>query len=179
VYQALLLAGVAGVGKSTVADAIGRVVSAAGVAVAVVDTDALAQFGPPPRSGERRADGFYDRLKCTNLAAVWANYKEAGARFVVVAAGIESAAMRAQYAGSLAGCEVQVVRLVAATDIVRKRLRARDDGAKLDRHLKTLIEQEAILDAACIDDFRIANDRPPDKVAREIVARAGWISPSE
>jgi len=50
-YRALLLTGVAGVGKSTVADAIGGVLTAAGFVTAVVDTDALAQFGPPPDHG--------------------------------------------------------------------------------------------------------------------------------
>ncbi|GIH02471.1 hypothetical protein Rhe02_05380 [Rhizocola hellebori] len=174
-YQALLLIGVGGVGKSTVADAIGRVLTAAGTAVAVVDTDALAQFGPPPTNAGVPVTGFYDGLKCINLAALWANYKAIGARHIVVSAGIDTAAWRSRFAASLAGCTVQVVRLVAAPDTVRARLRGRDGGLKLERHLTALTEHEAILDAARIEDFAVVNERPPDVVATEIVTRAGWI----
>jgi predicted kinase len=176
-HRALLLTGVAGVGKSTVADAIGGVLTAAGLVTAVIDTDALAQFGPPPEPGEGRPTSFYDHLKCLNLAAVWANYQAAGARFVVVSAGIDSVPLRSEYAGGLAGCEVQMVRLIAATDTVRKRLQDRDSEAKLERHLRMLAEEEAGHEAAAIEDFTVRNDRPAAVVAREIIARAGWIDP--
>lgn len=172
--RALLISGVAGVGKSTVADAIGGVLSAAGLVTAVIDTDALAQFGPPPDHGGRLGQSFYDHLKCINLAAVWANFQAAGARFAVVSAGIESVPLRRRYAGSLAGCEVQMVRLIAATDTVRQRLYDRDRKAQRERHLRTLVEQEARLAAAAIEDFTVVNDRPAIVVAREVIARAGW-----
>jgi hypothetical protein len=173
-HQALFLIGVSGVGKSTVADEIGRILTATGAATAIVDTDMLAQYGPPPKSGDLQRSGFYDHLKCVNLAAVWANFKAAGARFIVVSAGIDSAALRLQYSYSLAGCSVQVVRLIAARDTVRRRLCLRDDGAKLDRALATLAEQEAILDAACIEDFTVVNEQPAATIAAQIVARTGW-----
>jgi predicted kinase len=179
VYRGLLLNGVSGVGKSTMADAVGRVLSSAGLVTAVVDSDGLAQFGPPPASGSALRNGFYDRLKCANLAAVWPNYRALGAEFIVVATGgIESEALRDQYVSSLSDCEVQLVRLVAPTELVRARLRGRDVGATLDRHLTTLQEQEALLDSAGIDDFTVVNDvRPVSDVAREIVVRARWIQP--
>ena len=177
-YHALLLTGVAGVGKSTVAAAIGGAISDTGKVVAVIDSDELAQFGPPPNDGLRR-HGFYDRLKCDNVAAVWANFREAGARFVVVAAGIDSVALRTQYAVSLAGCHVQVVRLVAATEIVRLRLRGRGNQVRLIRHLDALTEQEAALDAARVDDFSVVNERPPSEVAHTIIVRAGWFGSTE
>jgi hypothetical protein len=82
VYRALLLTGVAGVGKTTVADAAGHVLATAGHMTAVVDTDMLAQIGPPPGTHLRGGGGgFYDELKCANLAALWANFKTAGAQF--------------------------------------------------------------------------------------------------
>jgi predicted kinase len=135
VYRALLLTGVAGVGKSTVAEAAGRVLTAAGCVTAVVDTDMLAQFGPPPAGGR-----FYDDLKCANLAALSATFKAAGARFVVVAAVIDNLPLRELYAQSLAGCEVQLVGLIADDDTVRSRLRQRDTGPKLEQHLRALHE---------------------------------------
>jgi adenylylsulfate kinase-like enzyme len=48
VCRALLLTGVAAVGKSTVADAGGHVLTTAGHVTAVVDTGMHAQFRPPP-----------------------------------------------------------------------------------------------------------------------------------
>lgn len=174
-HRALLVTGVVGVGKSTVADAIGGVLSGAGLVTAVVDTDTLAQFGPPPEHGGLRASSFYDHLKCANLAAVWANFRAAGARFVVVSAGIDSASSRSRYAGSLAGCEVQVVRLTAATDTVRQRLCDRAGGADIERYLAMLAEQEATLEAA--EDFTVVNERPAVMVASEVIARAGWAGP--
>ena len=164
--RALLLTGVTGVGKSTVAGAIGRLLTAAGLVTAVVDTDALAQFGPSPGRS-----GFHDDLKCANLAAVWANFRAAGAHFIVVSAGVDSAPLRDRYAGSLADCELQVVRLVAPADTIRKRLAARDPDAMPNPHLSTLIDQEAALS---VEDFTAVNDRPAPDVAGEIIARAGW-----
>jgi adenylylsulfate kinase-like enzyme len=167
--HALLLTGVAGVGKSTIAEAIGRTLSAAGESTAIVDVDQLAQFGPPPMP----KGNFYHRLKCANLTAVWANFKAAGARFVVVSATVESIAERDDVARGLTGCDVQTVRLVADVDTVRQRLRSRDSGAKLERLLRTLDEPTPAFDAA---DLEVVNDRAPTTVAREILTRAGWIS---
>ncbi len=174
-YQALLLTGVGGVGKSTIADEIGKVLAATGAVIAVVDTDALAQFGPPPPAlapDERSA--FYDGLKCRNLAAVWTNYQAAGARFIVVAGVIDSMSLRREYAGRLVGCTVQLVRLRAPIPTVRERLRARSGGPELDRHLTGLAEREAMFEAAAVEDFTVVNDRPPTEVAGEIVTRVGW-----
>ncbi len=125
-------------------------------------------------SGGFRVAGFYDRLKCLNLAAVWANYRAVGAHRIVVSAGIDSAALRAQFAASLAECTVQVVRLVATADVVRARLKGRDKGFKLKRHLEALAGHEAVLDAARIEDFVVVNDRRAEVVAAEVISRAGW-----
>ncbi|MEQ4301461.1 GNAT family N-acetyltransferase [Plantactinospora sp. B6F1] len=174
VCKALLLTGVAGVGKSTVADAVGRVLTEAGHVTAVVDTDMLAQFGPPPNVSPP-GGRFYDELKCVNLASVWANFRAAGARFVIAAAVIDSVAQRERYAESLAGCDVRLVRLIADVDTVRNRLRQRDTGPKLEQHLRALDEHGSIPTEALVDDFTVTNDRTPDEVATEILVRARWM----
>jgi predicted kinase len=171
VYRALILTGIAGVGKTTVADAVGGILSTAGCTTAVVDTDMLAQFGPAPPGWP--AGGFHDELKCINLAAVWANFRAAGARVIVVAAGIDSAALRARYAASLADCEVRVVRLTAGADTVRQRLYQRDTGDKLERHLRALDAGEPTPDVL-VADFTVPNDRPAVVVARDVLDRSGW-----
>ena len=155
--RALLLTGVTGVGKSTVADAIGRVLTRAGTTTAVIDADMLAQFGPPPGDID-----FYDRLKCTNLAALWANFRDAGARFVVVSAVIETMALRERYAAGLAGCEVRMVRLTAPPEVVRRRLLDRGRG-------RPPTPGGTPADVA---DFSVVNDRPPEQVADEVIDRA-------
>jgi hypothetical protein len=132
----------------------------------------LAQFGPPPET--QPAGGFYDELKCANLAALWANFKAAGARFVVVAAVIDSLPMRDLYARSLAGCEVRVVRLTADNDTVHSRLRRRDAEAKLEQHLRELNEDKRIPTMTAAEDFSLTNDRAAGDVATEILVRAGW-----
>ena len=175
--RALLLTGVAGVGKSTVAEAVGQVLTEAGHVTTVVDTDLLAQFGPPPTVGP--AGGrVYDELKCANLASVWANFRAAGARFVVVAAAVESVAQRDRYKESLAGCDVTVVRLIADVDTVRSRLRRRDTGPKLEQHLRALARREPSPTETAVEDFTVANDRTPAEVATEILARVGWAGQS-
>ncbi|MFF5229784.1 GNAT family N-acetyltransferase [Dactylosporangium sp. NPDC000521] len=171
--RALLLTGVAGVGKSTVADAVGRVLTGAGHVTAVVDTDLLAQFGPPPGVSPAGA-GFYDELKCVNLASVWANFRAAGARFVVAAAVIDSVAQRERYSQSLAGCDVRVVRLTADVDTVRDRLRRRDTGPELERHLRALDRHESSPAEGAIEDCTVTNDRTPAEVAAEVLVRVGW-----
>jgi GNAT superfamily N-acetyltransferase/gluconate kinase len=171
--RALLLSGVAGVGKSTVANAVGQVMTGGGHATAVVDTDQLAQFGPPPKPRLPGAGG-YDELKCVNLAAVWANFRAAGARFVVAAAVIDSVALRQRYTVSLADCDVRVVRLVADVDTVRNRLRQRDTGSELDRHLRTLDRDGLAPIDTAVADFTVRNDRAPAEIADEILRRAGW-----
>lgn len=173
VCRALLLSGVGGVGKSTVANAVGQAMTGAGHATAVVDTDQLAQVGPPPRL-RFPSGGRYDELKCVNLAAVWANLRAAGARFVVAAAVVESAALRQRYESSLAGCDIHVVWLVADVDTVRNRLRQRDTGSKLERHLGTLDRRGLAPIDAAVADFTIRNDRSPAETADEILRRAGW-----
>lgn len=172
-YRALLLTGIAGVGKSTVADALGRILTAAGQVTAVVDTDMLAQFGPPP-SGDLPSGRFYNELKCTNLAAVWANYKAVGARYLVVAAVIDSLAWRGRYATCLAGCDIRLVRLVADRETILSRLRQRDTGSKLEQHLEALDGHKPASDTAGVEDFTVANDRAAADVAAAILARAGW-----
>ncbi|WP_162606558.1 AAA family ATPase [Jiangella asiatica] len=179
-HRGLLLSGVAGVGKSTISSEIGRSLVAAGKVIALVDADALAQFGPA-MEGEPLADrrAFYDRLKCANVSSVWTNFKELGARFVVVAGCIDHLAVREEYIASLTGCEVTMCRLVAPTDTVRRRLRAREEGAKLEGLLSTLTRHEAELEAAAVEDFVVANDRSVAEVAREILVRAGWVDQLE
>jgi hypothetical protein len=67
----------------------------------------------PRRTGTLRArrrpgqPGFHDRLRFQNLIALWATFRSAGARFIVVAGVVEHPALRKSYADCLPGCDVQ------------------------------------------------------------------------
>jgi chloramphenicol 3-O-phosphotransferase len=99
-------------------------------------------------------------------------HRPAGARFIVVAGVVEHAALRKSYAECLAGCDVQMARLVTSAENVRERTRTGDRGPCWN--LREAIEQQAELERARVEDFVVANDRPVPEVAREILIRAGW-----
>ncbi|WP_328328181.1 hypothetical protein OHA70_02855 [Kribbella sp. NBC_00382] len=142
--RGLLISGGGGAGKTAVGQAIGRILTGRLLPTAVVDLDALAQYGPAPANQR----GFHDRLKVRNLKAVWGTYRAAGARFVVVSGVVETRELRQSYEGCLTGCDVQMVRL--------ERARVEYDG-----HGE-------------VEDFTVVNDRKLAKVATEILEIAGW-----
>ncbi|MFG1620432.1 hypothetical protein [Kribbella sp. NPDC049227] len=182
--KALLLAGGGGVGKTTVAQAIARLLTADRHPTAVVDLDAVGQFGPPPQAPAAALDSapdaasgtasdlglrFHDRLKARNLAAVWPTYRDAGARFLIVSGHVETAELKAAYMEALADCDVRIVRVVTPPDLVAARTRStRGPGWDL---------QAALAEAAAhqpIEDFTVTNDGSPAETAAEILGKAGW-----
>jgi hypothetical protein len=142
--RGLVLSGGTGAGKTVTGQAIAAILTGLLLPTAVIDLDALAQYGPAP-AGQR---GFHDRLKVRNLAAVWATYRAVGARFVIVSETVETTELRQAYVDCLTGCDVQLVRL--------ERARVEFDGH------------------TGIEDFAVVNDRPLPKVATEILETAGW-----
>ena len=165
--RGLLLAGGGGAGKTTMGQAIGRILTSQLLPTAVIDLDALAQYGPPPANQR----GFHDRLRIQNLAAVWATYRAAGARYVVVSGCVDSVELRRGFSESLVGCDVQMVKLLTAPALVESRAQGTARGAEWDLP-KALAEYD---DAPGIEDFAVVNDRPVPEVATEILLTAGWI----
>jgi chloramphenicol 3-O-phosphotransferase len=165
VNRALLLTGGGGAGKTSLGQAIGRLLTDRSLPTAVIDLDALAQFG-----GGTPA---HEDLRRRNLAAVWANYRWAGAQYVVVSGVIESAAQRAAYGECLVGCTVQVVRVAAPLDWVERRTAGTTRGPEWE--LEEALASHERVERAALEDFVVANDRPLVEVAEEIVARAGWF----
>ncbi|TCC46755.1 hypothetical protein E0H75_27310 [Kribbella capetownensis] len=182
--QALLLSGGGGVGKTTVAQAIARLLTAGGHPAAVLDLDAVGQFGPPPQAPTAAPDSvpdsgphsgpdsglrFYDRLKARNLAAVWPTYRDVGARFLIVSGHVETAELRAAYTQALADCDVRMVRMLTSPDLVAARTRS-TRGPDWDL-------QAALAEGAThqpIEDFTVTNDGSPAETAAEILGKAGW-----
>ena len=104
--RVLFLNGAVGVGKSTVADAVGALLETAGIPHAVIDLDGLRRGWPPPEG-----DRFNSAIELANLRPVAANYVDAGARILVLAGVIEEAQAVDLYTDALGGVRPTVIRL--------------------------------------------------------------------
>jgi adenylylsulfate kinase len=169
--QALLVTGTVGVGKTSVAHAVGDLLRAAEVPNAVVDLDALSQAWPAPPG-----DPFNFALELRNLRAVAANFLAAGAERLVLAGVVENLDGRERYREAL-GLPLTVARLRAGLDEVARRLhgRHRDDEDGLRWHLHRSGELDAILDAAGVADFEVSTDgRSVTEVAAEVLVLVRW-----
>jgi uridine kinase len=83
--EAVLITGVYGAGKSSVAEEIADVLEKQGAPYAVVDLDWLGWFGPED-------EVTHQRVLAQNLAAVVNNYRAAGVRLFVLAYAVPDAA---------------------------------------------------------------------------------------
>ena len=168
-HHALLLTGGGGVGKTTVAQAIAGILTTNRHPTAVLDLDAMSQFGPPqPASGGLR---FHDRLRVQNLAAVWPVFQAAGARFMVVSGHVETAQLRAAYTSALTDCDVQLVRLETPPELIADRtLTTRGPDWDLAAALAEARTHQPI------QDFTVTNERLPEETGAEILGRLGWPS---
>ncbi|MET0694725.1 MAG: adenylyl-sulfate kinase [Propionibacteriaceae bacterium] len=146
--RAILINGTVGAGKTSTADAVGELLTTAGVPHAVLDVDALRQAWPAPVN-----DPFHGELTLANLAAVARNFVAAGSRRLVLAGVIETKEDRVRYQAAV-GMPLTVVRLRVALPVIRERLRLRhlDAPGARDWHLARLPELHAILETADIDD---------------------------
>lgn len=77
--RALLINGTVGVGKTTVAEAVGDLLAEAGTAHAVLDLDWLRQSWPAPPG-----DRFNFNMLLRNLRSIAGNYLDAGATRLVL-----------------------------------------------------------------------------------------------
>ncbi|MEV6635421.1 hypothetical protein AB0M54_32185 [Actinoplanes sp. NPDC051470] len=169
--EALLINGTVGSGKTSTADALGDLLAGDEVPHAVIDMDWLRRAWPSPPGDPFRSD-----LALRNLAAVAANFREAGARRLVVAGVIEERDERDDYQAAL-GLPLRVCRLRVDLATVRDRLirRHTGDDAGLRWHLDRSGELDAILERAGTEDFVVdAGDRPVAGVAAAIRKAAGW-----
>ena len=167
----LLITGPVGVGKSSVASELSELLDQAGVAHALVDVDSLRWCYPrSPR------DPFRVRLAMNNLAAIWPNYQDAGAERLVLVDVIESRAELNQISAAVPGADISIVRLRATNKTLQARVRQRERGLGLARHLRRATELAALMDVAAIEDAVVDTDgRTVLEIAREILVRSGWV----
>lgn len=171
--RALLITGPVGIGKTTVAEAVGELLVAANRPHAVLDLDAVRRCRPAPAG-----DPFHAALGLRNLACVAANYRAAGAERLVLAGVIENRDERFRHAEAVGG-ELVVCLLTATESVVRDRLRRRhaddrDQGESLRWHLARAPELTRILDHADLADATIDATAPAQDVAAAVLSAVGW-----
>jgi gluconate kinase len=165
----LLITGAVGAGKSTVGAEVFRLLREAGIPSAFVDLAALGNGWPPPPD-----DPWNERLTHANLACIWANFRRAGARRLVVCRVLEARSLLRHVEAAVPGAQITVVRLRARLELLHARVRAReagDPGWFLDA--ATYLADR--LEAAAVEDHTVDNeDRPPAEVAAEVLQVTGW-----
>ncbi|MFD9889438.1 AAA family ATPase [Amycolatopsis sp. NPDC059027] len=168
---ALLVTGPVGVGKTTIAEAVGDLLAAAAIPHAVIDLDALRGRWPAPAD-----DPFDLAMELRNLRSVARNYRDAGAHRLVLAGVVESREDRRRYAEAL-GVEPAVCRLTAAEAVIDRRLARRhgpEDEAGLRWHLERARELDGIFRRAGVEDFVVTADGSVADVAKAVAEAAGW-----
>ncbi|MEU2246991.1 hypothetical protein [Streptomyces sp. NPDC019224] len=168
---ALLINGTVGVGKTSVAGAVGGLLAEAGVPHAVLDLDWLRQAWPAPPG-----DRFNFTMLLRNLRSVAGNYVAAGAARLVLAGVIEQRAERDRLAEAV-GTDLTVCRLRAELPVLQRRLAQRhaDEPEALRWHLDRTTELDEILGRTALEDFTVdTTDVPVPDVAASVLKAAGW-----
>jgi predicted kinase len=167
----IVISGSMGCGKTTVLGEASDVLTAHHIAHASVDLDAIGTAllpGDVSRDVTRRI-----------VASMFATFARAGLTRVLIAEAVENREELDRLRRVAPGSEVLVCRLTAAIDTMRDRLRIREPGMLQAQFLIRASELERVLDNASVEDFTVVNDqRSVTDVARELLERAGWLTPS-
>jgi adenylylsulfate kinase len=166
--EALLITGVFGTGKSSVAQEVTHHLERHGFPHALIDVDYLGWFGV----GD---DAHYRNVLLQNLEDVVRNYRAVGVRRFVLAHSVEGAP-ELQSLVAVLGMPVTVVRLDVPIEAIERRLSADVTTGRLD----DLEEARRWIEAgqgSGIEDFAVSNDRSIREVTSDILSRLGWVAP--
>ncbi|MDA3804597.1 AAA family ATPase [Clavibacter sp. Sh2036] len=170
--DAVILTGTVGSGKTSTMHALGALLGERGVPHAMVDADAVRLLRPSPTD-----DPFHRELELRNLRDLSRNFRDAGARVVIVAAVVERAADLPRYTEALGSREPLLVHLTADPRIVSARLDARHDGDADARawHAARAPELATILEAADLGGTEVdTTTRSPAEAAALIAEGLRW-----
>jgi hypothetical protein len=165
--EAVLLTGVYGSGKSSVAAEIAYLLEQQERRFALLDLDYLSWAGPD--TGDRAAEMG---LLSQNLAALVPNYRRIGVTLFVLAYFVRGAA-EVQAIRAALDLPLKVVRLAVPLSVIEQRLASDVTSGRRD-DLREAAEQIATAERAGLEDVTIINDRPVDEVAQEIMTFLGW-----
>jgi energy-coupling factor transporter ATP-binding protein EcfA2 len=166
--EGVLITGVYGSGKSTVAAEIAYLLEQRRQPYALLDLDFLS-WGVNYRYDE--AAGF--SLMLRNLAAVASNYREAGISVFVMAYFV-SGHEELRGIREAVGVPLRVVRLSLPLPHIEQRLAA-DVTTERQEELREAARQLAAGEGVGIEDVVLANDRPVGIVAQQVMTWLGWV----
>jgi chloramphenicol 3-O-phosphotransferase len=166
--EGVLLTGVYGSGKSSVAQEIAYLLEQRREPFALLDLDYLSWGGTG--TGDR-AEEF--GLMRQNLAAVTANYRGAGIELFVLAYFVRSAD-EVDGVRTALGLPLRVVRLTVPLPDIRQRLAGDVTSGRRD-DVREAAASMAAAEGVGVEDVTIKNDRPVGIVARDVMTFLGWL----
>jgi adenylylsulfate kinase-like enzyme len=166
--EGVLITGVYGAGKSTVAAEISYLLEQRRQPYALLDLDFLG-WGVNSFDGHVHGTPFMLR----NLAAVASNYREGGIDVFVLAYFVSSLDQLRGIREAV-GVPLRVVRLSVPLPDIEQRLAA---GVTTERQeeLRAAGRQIAAGEGIGLEDIVFANDRPVPVVAQQIMTWLGWV----
>jgi energy-coupling factor transporter ATP-binding protein EcfA2 len=169
--EAVLITGVYGSGKSSVAAEVAYLLEQRSEPYALLDLDYLSWAGT---GSGGRAEEFGRML--ANLTAVASNYRQAGIALFVLAYFVRDHA-EARLVEEALGVPLTVVSLTVPLPEIERRLLADVTSGRRD-DLQAAAVAIAAAQGAGVAELTIANDRPIGVVARELMAVLGWGDPA-
>lgn len=171
--EVLLISGPSGVGKSTIAFELTRILKRHGVSHAFIEGDALDFVWPAPS-----ADPGKSRLTNRNLTALSDNYRALGyTRLILTGVYLADPAAQADIRDALPNSTFRSVLLRADDSTRISRLGAREIGTGLEDHVaSTRRAAEALEKLASTNPHVVDTDgRNVLDVATEVAAVSGWL----
>ena len=166
----LVIAGPAGVGKTSVMHEVSARLRESGVAHAVVDTDALDDVFPVPA----------DQREITerNLAFVWQGYRDdLGLRRLILSGVYMHRAAELAWIQRATGADsLLLVQLVASDATLAQRVSRREVGSAHSAQLSRTLTQARALERETTPDRNVVDTdgRSVREIATEIVSILGW-----
>ncbi len=166
----VLITGPCGAGQTSTMWTVSDILAGWRIPHAVIDVDYVRNFHPAPAD-----DPFNSRLAMKNVAAMAENYRQAGARCLILADVVEHREFASRYADVIPGVEVHVVRLNVPMDRLIARLEARETAETIEWYRNRARELQGIMEERQIGDLVIdVGERSVDDVAAEIAAALGY-----
>jgi len=165
---AVLITGIYGTGKSTVAVELVETIEQRDLPYAFFDLDYLA-WGTPRAGEDPHVTG---RMLIRNLTSLADNFLEEGVRYFVLA-GLVRDAERVRRMEEAIRTPLRVVRLTVSWPEIEHRLGA-DPTTSRAADLRRAAEQFASSEGEGVEDIAVDNDRPVAEVAAEILDWLGW-----
>lgn len=170
--RAVLLTGVYGAGKSSVAAEMATVLEERTTPYAALDLDWLSWFDA---GSDDESAAFAMLLR--NVSDVMGNYRAAGIERFILALSIET---REELDGlsQAIGVPLTVIRLELPLEAIEERLRSDvTSGRELDLHRAGVWIENGT--GVGLEDDVVRNDRPIRQVALDILDRLKWDGPDE